>query len=55
MLAATLAELERKVPSHDTAIHSLVAAIRQRMAPPPTTPRPQIGFHVTPKNNTRIC
>jgi hypothetical protein len=44
-LAAKLAELERKVASHDTAIQSLVAAIRQLMSPP-TPPRRQIGFRV---------
>ena len=38
-LAGKLVELERKVASHDSAIQSLVAAIRQLMAPPPTPPR----------------
>jgi hypothetical protein len=47
-LAGKLAELERKVSSHDTAIQSLVAAIRRLMAPPPTAPRPPIGFHAKP-------
>jgi hypothetical protein len=47
-LAGKLAELEHKVESHDEAIRSLVAAIRQLMAPPPSPPRPQIGFHATP-------
>jgi hypothetical protein len=47
-LAAKLTELERKVASHDTAIQSLVAAIRQLLAPPPTTPQRKIGFHVRP-------
>ena len=44
-LAGKLNELERKVASHDTAIQSLVATIRRLMEPPPTPPRPQIGFH----------
>lgn len=44
-LAGKLAELERKVASHDTAIQSLVSAIRRLMEPPPTPPRPRIGFH----------
>ena len=44
-LAGKLAELERKVGSHDAAIQSLVAAIRRLMEPPPAPPRPQIGFH----------
>jgi len=46
-LAGKLAELERKVGSHDAAIQSLVAAIRRLMEPPPAPPRPRIGFHAT--------
>ncbi len=30
----------------DTAIRSLFQAIRQLMAPPPSPPKPEIGFHV---------
>ena len=44
-LAGKLAELERKVGSHDATIQSLVAAIRRLMEPPPAPPRPRIGFH----------
>ena len=44
-LAGRLAELERRVGSHDTAIQFLVAAIRRLMEPPPAPPRPRIGFH----------
>jgi hypothetical protein len=44
-LAGKVAELERKVGSHDEAIQSLVAAIRRLMEPPPVPPRPRIGFH----------
>jgi len=44
-LAGKLTELERKVASHDTAIQSLVSAIRRLIEPPPTPPRPRIGFH----------
>lgn len=44
-LALKLAELERRVESHDEAIRSLVAAIRQLMEPPPTPKRRPIGFH----------
>lgn len=44
-LAEKLAELERKVLSHDEHIQSLFDAIRQLMAPPDPPPR-QIGFHV---------
>ena len=49
-LAGRLAELERKVGSHDVAIQSLVTAIRRLMEPPPVPPRPRIGFHVTPED-----
>jgi hypothetical protein len=48
-LALKLAELERKVASHDGAIQSLVAAIRQLMQPAPAAPPRQIGFHVKPE------
>jgi hypothetical protein len=44
-LAGKVAELERKVGSHDESIQSLVAAIRRLMEPPPATARPRIGFH----------
>ncbi len=46
-LACKLTDLERCVEGHDTAIRSLFEAIRQLMAPPPPTPpKPEIGFHV---------
>ena len=48
-LAGKLAELERKVGSHDVAIQSLVTAIRQLMQQPPSPPRSRIGFHVKPE------
>jgi len=41
-LAQKLAELERKVASHDSHIQSLFEAIRRLMAPDP--PKPRIGF-----------
>jgi hypothetical protein len=44
-LAGKLTELEHKVTSHDEAIQSLVATIRRLLEPPPTPPRPKIGFH----------
>lgn len=44
-LADKLSDLERKVASHDTAIQSLVAAIRRLLEPPPATQHRQIGFH----------
>jgi hypothetical protein len=46
-LAGKVAELERKVGSHDVAIRSLVTTIRRLMEPPPAPPRPRIGFHTT--------
>ncbi len=47
-LAYQLAELERKIESHDAGIHSLFEAIRQLMAPtpPPDAPKREIGFHI---------
>jgi hypothetical protein len=44
--ARKLADMERRIESHDTAIHSLFDAIRQLMSPPPAPPKPEIGFHV---------
>jgi len=38
-LAHKLAALERKIETHDEAIRSLVAAIRQLMAAPEKSPR----------------
>jgi hypothetical protein len=43
-LAHTLAELERKVGSHDESIRALVAAFQQLMTPPPEPKRGRIGF-----------
>jgi hypothetical protein len=43
-LASKLAELERKVDTHDNQIHSVFEAIRKLMAPPPDTTRRSIGF-----------
>jgi hypothetical protein len=42
-----LAELERKVGSHDEAIRVLVRAIEELLAPPPGEPRELIGFKPT--------
>jgi len=44
-LAPKVAELERKIESHDEGIHTLFEALRQLMAPP-TKPRRSIGFRV---------
>jgi len=48
-LAQKLAELERKIESHDESIHTLFEAIRQLMTPP-EPPRREIGFHVKEDN-----
>ena len=44
-LASRLAELERKIESHDAGIRTLFDAIRQLMAPPEKARR-SIGFRV---------
>jgi hypothetical protein len=43
-LALKLAELERKVDTHDESIRLLLAAIKELMAPIPQKPRGRIGF-----------
>lgn len=45
-LARKLTELEQRIEGHDTAIRSLFEAIRQLMSPPPSPPKPEIGFHI---------
>ena len=42
-LARKLADLERK---YDSQFKAVFDAIRQLMAPPPPSPKPEIGFHV---------
>ena len=44
-LAQKLADLERRIESHDDSIHNLFDAIRQLMSPP-AMPRRPIGFQV---------
>ena len=44
-LAGKLAELERKIESHDENIHTLFEAIRQLMKPSEPD-RKEIGFHI---------
>jgi phage regulator Rha-like protein len=51
-LAHKLAELERKLVTHDEAIRSLMNAIRQLMTPPVQKRRP-IGFRVGDKKATK--
>src|SRR5207248_10810601 len=45
VLAAKLAELERRLDSHDEAIANLFEAIRQLLTPP-TKKKREIGLHV---------
>ncbi len=49
-LANKLAELERKIETHDEAIRSLVSAIRQLMAVPERPPK-KIGFKLKEKRS----
>jgi len=49
-LAAKLAELERRLDSHDESIANLFQAIRQLLTPP-TKPKREIGFHVREGNS----
>lgn len=44
-VAGKLAELERRVGTHDNSILELMASIRQLMEPPSEGPRERIGFH----------
>jgi len=44
-LAQKLAELERRIASHDEEIQTIFEAIHQLMTPP-EKPRKEIGFHV---------
>ena len=44
-LAYKLAELERKIESHDNNIRTLFDAIRE-LAAPPAKPCGEIGFHI---------
>jgi hypothetical protein len=45
-LSLRLAELERKMDTHDEAIVELFAAIRQLIEPPAPKEKREIGFHV---------
>jgi hypothetical protein len=47
-LADKLAELESRIETHDEAIRSLVAAIRQLMSPPAAGQK-KIGFQLREK------
>lgn len=43
-LAGKVAELERKLGSHDAALRELVGTIRRLIEPPPGEPEERIGF-----------
>jgi hypothetical protein len=45
VLARRLAEIERTVVQHDTALKELFRAIKPLLLPPPEPPRKRIGFH----------
>lgn len=49
-LARNLAELERRIASHDESIRTLFRAIRELMAQP-EPPRKQIGFQTKEKHS----
>jgi phage regulator Rha-like protein len=51
-IVSKLAELERRVQSHDTNIEELVEAIRELMEPPPATGR-RIGFRLPADSTPR--
>jgi phage regulator Rha-like protein len=44
-LARRLAEIERTVMLHDSALGELFQVIKPLLEPPPETPRKKIGFH----------
>ncbi len=44
-LARRLAEIERTVIHHDSALKELFRAIKPLLLPPPDPPRKKIGFH----------
>jgi hypothetical protein len=50
-LALKLAELEQKVEGHDDTIRTLVAALRELMAPPPEPKRGRLGFQTPGSTN----
>lgn len=45
MLARRLAEIEKTVLSHDSALRDLYNKIRPLLLPPPEPPKRRIGFH----------
>ncbi len=53
-LAAKLAELEKRIGTHDKAIEGIMKAIRDLMEPPPDPPKTRIGFHAYHKEHSRV-
>ncbi|HOW35988.1 MAG TPA: hypothetical protein PL155_06215 [Candidatus Omnitrophota bacterium] len=53
-LAQKLAELERKVESHDAHIQGIFEVIRKLMAVPAEKPKRTIGFHPSPADRSGI-
>lgn len=41
-----LAEIDKTLLVHDTALRDVYQKLRPLLEPPPTPPKPQIGFHV---------
>ncbi|MEK7678295.1 MAG: ORF6N domain-containing protein [Verrucomicrobiota bacterium] len=41
-----LAEIDRTLLTHDTALRDIYQKLRPLLSPPPEPPRPEIGFHV---------
>ena len=50
-LEKRLAEIEKVLLSHDTALRDLYQKIRPLLLPPPAKPRRKIGFGVREKRN----
>jgi len=48
-LSSKLAELERRLDSHDEAVVDLFATLKRLLEPPEPPKRPEIGFHVREK------
>jgi hypothetical protein len=45
VVAKRLAEIEKTLLTHDTALRDLYQKIRPLLLPPPDPPKPRIGFH----------
>jgi hypothetical protein len=41
-----LAEIDKTLLVHDTALRDIYHKLRPLLAPPPVPPKPQIGFHM---------